>query len=375
MSWLIRALRIVLFVSILVIPISNISVYAAAQDREIRVILDGKTLAFEVPPVQMNNHTFVPLRAIFEAHGAEITWNQQDRSMEAVIATHVIRYSIDSTIMYVDGRSIDLGIRAILVKNRMLVPVRAISEALGSKVTWDRTTRIITITTTKSEQASAPPSEVKLTLTPDERTKSVSVANAAFVLHVNYYGVKENLFYTSLRLVNNDAKDIKLSLAPGDKQIKEVISKATDPLPNLAYEDCTRVRYHDYTDWDGDLIRVPEFYTDSECTSRNEAKDAAFKEWQKKNSGLREAGSDTVTVRREIQAADGSLSNYVIPANKSIEFIISSTNINDSKWILKGSYFTEESPGYQVPISLEYTINKDMGLGSYDVYFTNPIYK
>lgn len=40
-----------------------------------RVIHNGQTLAFDVPPTIENGRTLVPLRAIFESLGAEVKWD------------------------------------------------------------------------------------------------------------------------------------------------------------------------------------------------------------------------------------------------------------------------------------------------------------
>jgi len=40
-----------------------------------RVILNGTQMTFEVPPIIENGRTLVPLRAIFEAMGATVSWN------------------------------------------------------------------------------------------------------------------------------------------------------------------------------------------------------------------------------------------------------------------------------------------------------------
>jgi transcriptional regulator with XRE-family HTH domain len=40
-----------------------------------QVILDGRNLTFDVPPTIENDRTLVPLRAIFEALGADVQWD------------------------------------------------------------------------------------------------------------------------------------------------------------------------------------------------------------------------------------------------------------------------------------------------------------
>ncbi len=46
-----------------------------AEDRPIRVMVDGAELAFDVDPVIENDRTLVPMRLIFEALGAKVDWD------------------------------------------------------------------------------------------------------------------------------------------------------------------------------------------------------------------------------------------------------------------------------------------------------------
>ena len=53
-----------------------LSMTSFASD-SIKVKLDGKTISFDVEPQIVEGRTMVPLRAIFEAMGAEIEWDEE----------------------------------------------------------------------------------------------------------------------------------------------------------------------------------------------------------------------------------------------------------------------------------------------------------
>ena len=52
-----------------------------ADVAEIQVILNGERLEFDVPPQIINDRTMVPMRAIFEALGMEVEWNQETQTV------------------------------------------------------------------------------------------------------------------------------------------------------------------------------------------------------------------------------------------------------------------------------------------------------
>ncbi len=56
----------------------------AMASREIRVMVDGKYIDFDVPPQVINSRTMVPVRAIFEELGADVEWYGATRVVEII---------------------------------------------------------------------------------------------------------------------------------------------------------------------------------------------------------------------------------------------------------------------------------------------------
>lgn len=117
--------------------------YTFAGDIRIRIKYDW--LDFDVPPVIVNDRTLVPLRAIFNALGAEVVWEESTQTVYASRLGSEISLQIGSYEMTVNGEQIQLDASPQLVQGRTMVPVRAISEAFGYEVTWDAVDRVIMI--------------------------------------------------------------------------------------------------------------------------------------------------------------------------------------------------------------------------------------
>lgn len=109
------------------------------------VILDGKTLHFDVPPIIEEGRTLVPLRAIFEAFGASVDWNQSSKTVTAQKDQTTVVLKIGSTTPTVNGKAWPLDVPAKIVNNRTLAPLRFVGEAFGGEVAWDQQTRTITM--------------------------------------------------------------------------------------------------------------------------------------------------------------------------------------------------------------------------------------
>ena len=130
----------------IVLTLSYVSVYA---QESIAVLLDGQAISFDVEPQIINSRTMVPMRAIFTALGANVDWVEEHRLIIASKNTNIITMMIDMPIMHIgnletgEQKTIDLDSPPVIVDSRTLVPVRAISDALGVEVDWDQETRTV----------------------------------------------------------------------------------------------------------------------------------------------------------------------------------------------------------------------------------------
>ena len=114
---------------------------------EIKVLIDGERVEFDQHPVIINNRTMVPMRAIFEALGANVYWEHEKMTATGEKDENVVSVQIESNSLVRNGEKIELDSPAVLVNNRTMVPVRAISEAFGCEVDWNENERTVTIIT------------------------------------------------------------------------------------------------------------------------------------------------------------------------------------------------------------------------------------
>lgn len=129
---------------------------AAAVDTQsesvIRVYIDDSLLSLDVAPIIQQGRTLVPLRAIFEALGAEVQWNGAEQSVSAKKGDLSLWLQIGNTQAQKNGQNVQLDVPACLLNSRTLVPLRFVGEALGAAVNWDGETRVVKI---KSQGAGA----------------------------------------------------------------------------------------------------------------------------------------------------------------------------------------------------------------------------
>jgi len=105
----------------------------------------SEAVTLDVPAQIIGDRTMVPLRAIFEALGAEVTWDSDTRTVTSAKGDITIKLTIDSDTLYKNDEAITLDVPGQITNDRTLVPVRAISESFGCKVEWEPVTQLVTI--------------------------------------------------------------------------------------------------------------------------------------------------------------------------------------------------------------------------------------
>lgn len=99
------------------------------------------------------------MRVIFEALGCDVKWIDEHSLIIAMNGEKIIALMIGKANMPIQNiitgeeRIAVLDSPPIIINDRTLVPVRAVSEALGADVDWIEETHTVVITTCKADAA------------------------------------------------------------------------------------------------------------------------------------------------------------------------------------------------------------------------------
>jgi Copper amine oxidase N-terminal domain len=125
------------FLSLIFVLIFAVSFSAPASASSISVVVNGKKLIFDQPPVAESGRTLVPFRAIFESLGAEVKWDSKTQLIQGTRDSVKISFKLGSKNAQVNNSNITLDVPAKSLNNRTLVPLRFVGEALGATVHWE----------------------------------------------------------------------------------------------------------------------------------------------------------------------------------------------------------------------------------------------
>lgn len=136
--------KFISLVSAVTLAISSITC-ASAADEGIKVYLEGSKINFDVQPQTINNRTMVPIRAIFEAMGANVTWDDATQTAVSTKDDTTVKMTLNSTTEYINDTAYTMDVTPVIIDGRTLAPARYVAEAFGYYVNWDEMTKSVLI--------------------------------------------------------------------------------------------------------------------------------------------------------------------------------------------------------------------------------------
>ena len=150
----------------------------------VKVEVNGNNLQSKFAPFAYENRTLVPIREITESMGANVAWNNQNKTAQISLGDKKVLLQINSRAVYINGKKklIDKGSIPVFAsypkenETKTMVPLRFLSEALDFNVQWNQekqqasisNIKTVSVMKTKDNQAS---SESK----PSEKTDNKAV--------------------------------------------------------------------------------------------------------------------------------------------------------------------------------------------------------
>lgn len=135
------------FMTYIILTLIPLASFAANgnQAQEIKVYVNDTRVQFDVPPIVIQDRTMVPIRAVFEAMGADVQWDNSTRTAIITKDMNRVQVQLDNQRALVNGSVVWMDVAATGINGRTLVPVRFISENLGLKVDWVNETKTVFI--------------------------------------------------------------------------------------------------------------------------------------------------------------------------------------------------------------------------------------
>jgi N-acetylmuramoyl-L-alanine amidase len=124
---------------------------AAGEAKELPPVslrIDERLIPTDVAPLIVEGRTLVPARAVFEALGGTVLWDDSGYPVQLISVSCrevVVNLTIGAATAAVNGAETPLDVPAQIVNDRTLIPVRFVSESLGFTVRWDEAGRVVDV--------------------------------------------------------------------------------------------------------------------------------------------------------------------------------------------------------------------------------------
>ncbi|MDO4517111.1 MAG: stalk domain-containing protein [Bacillota bacterium] len=132
-----------LICALMVLPASAASAVRVTIDGQ-AVAFDS---TYGEPFIDSANRTQVPFRKTLETFGCTVSWEDATRTAVAEKDGVTVRVPIGQAYIEVNGVRETIDTSAIIVNDRTYLPIRAVLEAFGAQVSWNDATRCVVVTT------------------------------------------------------------------------------------------------------------------------------------------------------------------------------------------------------------------------------------
>lgn len=113
------------------------------------MLTNGKSVEIDpgrgTKPLLVNNRTMLPIRATIEALGGSLSWEDSSKKVSIQLNGKTINLWIGSSSIQVNGQNINTDCAPAIINGRTYVPLRAVLENLGYTVQWVESTKSILI--------------------------------------------------------------------------------------------------------------------------------------------------------------------------------------------------------------------------------------
>ncbi len=111
--------------------------------RPVTVLVDGKPAECEVPAFIRGGIAVGSFRAVVEASGGIVGWNNERKQAIANLGSLSLVATVGKSVLEVNGEQVPLSIAPFLLRNRVFLPLRELGTALGKEVRWEKGTLLM----------------------------------------------------------------------------------------------------------------------------------------------------------------------------------------------------------------------------------------
>lgn len=135
-----------IIVALVISLLCLIPTVSAYSEKVISLEIDGTVIRTEVPPTVIGGRTMVPVRDIFEACGANVTWNPATKKITGSKGGKNVVMQVGSNKLYMNSSVATMDCTPVIIEGRTLAPARYVALGFGGTTQWDALNKVVVIT-------------------------------------------------------------------------------------------------------------------------------------------------------------------------------------------------------------------------------------
>ena len=126
----------IIFLFVVIAVVFSFASFSDSNEIAIYINEDKVDFYDTLPFIDENDRTIVPVRFISESFDAYVKWYSETREVKIIKDDKTIILKIDSNVAKINGESIEMDTKALIVNNRTVVPLRFVSEAFQFEINY-----------------------------------------------------------------------------------------------------------------------------------------------------------------------------------------------------------------------------------------------
>ena len=135
-----------IIVALVISLLCLIPTVSAYSEKVISLEIDGTVIRTEVPPTVIGGRTMVPVRDIFEACGANVTWDPATKKITGSKGGKNVVMQVVSNKLYMNSSVATMDCTPVIIEGRTLAPARYVALGFGGTTQWDALNKVVVIT-------------------------------------------------------------------------------------------------------------------------------------------------------------------------------------------------------------------------------------
>lgn len=180
----------------------------------ISLYVNGEKISTTMNPIQLDGRVLVPAREVFTPMGATVGWDAKAKQVTVTYKGTTMILTVNQKVVLLNGKKVELDVPAKIINDKVMIPVRFISEQLGFKVDWNGSKRTVSITE------------------PTSTVQKPSVEEVPSVSSQEYIGTSNQHQIQIPSMQYAETKIMEVSVNEVNNQHTTVIS-ATNPISNV----------------------------------------------------------------------------------------------------------------------------------------------